>query len=132
LKTPLSELLDTGTDPTKLVAVAELRQGGVLVSSNLLYFMPTKRIVLLDPYIDANVMNVMKTDAGFDVTLKSPVLARSVYLSFGEQDAPYSDNYVDLLPGVPVTIHVESEASLSVLQAGIQIRSLADAFRPTF
>jgi len=62
------------------------------------------------------------------VKLLSPALARSVYVSFGQQDAEYSDNYVDLLPRVPVTIHVTSAASLSNLQSNIQVMSLADAF----
>jgi beta-mannosidase len=125
MKVPLSDLLDAGIDPASVVVVAKLREAGTLVSSNLLYLAPTRKIVLPDLPVDATLV---KAKEGFDVTLKSTVLARSVYLSFGEQDATYSDNYVDLLPGEPVTIHVTSEASLAELQAGMQVRSLADAF----
>lgn len=125
MKIPLSELLDASIDSTKVVVVAELHQNSTLLSSNLLYLVPSKQIVLPSAHIDANLV---KTATGFDVTLKSPVLARSVYLSFGEQEATYSDNYVDLLPGEPLTIHVTSSASLSELQAEMRIRTLADAF----
>jgi len=83
--------------------------------------------VLPEPHINADVV---KTATGFDVTLKSSVLARSVHVSFGELDATYSDNYIDLVPGVEMTIHVTSEASLTALRAALQIRSLADAFKP--
>jgi beta-mannosidase len=128
MKVPLSELLDAGVDPADVVVVARLRQGDKVISSNLLYLTPTKKIVLPKVPIDATLAKVA---TGLDVTLKSAALARSVYLSFGEQDATYSDNYVDLLPGEPVTIHVTSEASLAALQAGMQVRSLSDAFNPT-
>ncbi len=32
------------------------------------------------------------------ITLRSPVLARDVYLSFGDLNVTLSDNYFDLLP----------------------------------
>jgi beta-mannosidase len=125
LKIPLSELLAAGEDPAKVVVVAQLHQGQILISSNLNYLVPTKKIVLPTPHIESIVT---QTKSGFDVKLLSRSLARSVCVSFDEQDATYSDNYVDLLPGVPLTIHVMSTASLSDLQSQIQIVSLANAF----
>ena len=125
LRVPLSELLGAGEDPAKVVVVAELHQGQTLISSNLYYLVPTKQIVLPTAHVESTVT---QDKTGFDVKLLSPTLARSVYVSFGEQDAEYSDNYVDLLPGVPVTIHVTSAASLSSLQSQIQVMSLAGAF----
>jgi beta-mannosidase len=38
------------------------------------------------------------------ITLQSPKLARSVYISFGDPDVESSDNYFDLFPGEPATV----------------------------
>ena len=128
VKVPLSDLIDANTDPAQVVVVAELHQDAALLSSNLYYLAPSKQIVLPAAHIEATIS---KISSGFDVKLVSPVLARSVYISFGEVDATYSDNYVDLLPGAPVSIHLTSDADLSKLQSAMEIRSLNDAFIPT-
>ena len=57
-----------------------------------------------------------------------PVLARSVYLSFGDLDVKVSDNYFDLLPGETAEITVTSAASLDALKAQMKVISLTDAF----
>jgi beta-mannosidase len=56
------------------------------------------------------------------------VLARSVYLSFGDLDVKLSDNYFDLLPGETVEIVATSAASLDALRAQLKVVSLTDAF----
>jgi beta-mannosidase len=64
------------------------------------------------------------------VTLRSPVLARSVYLSFGDLDVQTSDNYFDLLPGEERTVKLKTPSSVSLdqLKSAMQIVSLTDAF----
>ncbi len=71
-----------------------------------------------------------QTNGAHELRLSSSVLARSVYISFGDTDAKISDNYFDLLPGEPVTVTVKSKAGLSQLQNSLQIMSLVDAFVP--
>jgi beta-mannosidase len=127
MKTPLSQLLNAESDARKLVVVAELRENGKLISQNLEYLAPTKSIVLPEPHIHSEIE---RAGDGFNVTLTSQVVARSVYVSFGEHDAEYSDNYFDLLPNSPVTIHVTSRATLEALRSAIRIQTLADAFLP--
>jgi len=58
------------------------------------------------------------------------VLARSVYLSFGDLDVKTGDNYFDLLPGEPVTVKLRTPTSstLDQLKSSMQIQSLTDAF----
>jgi beta-mannosidase len=56
------------------------------------------------------------------------VLARSVYVSFGDLDAKYSDNYFDLIPGESVEVRISSPSSLEDLKAQMKIVSLVDAF----
>ena len=56
------------------------------------------------------------------------MLARSVYLSFGNLDVKVSDNYFDLLPGETAEITLTSAASLEALKAQLKVVSLTDAF----
>ena len=60
--------------------------------------------------------------------MTSPVLARSVYLSFGSLDVKVSDNYFDVLPGETVEVTAESKASVEDVKAQMKAMSLTDAF----
>ena len=71
-----------------------------------------------------------QANGAYEVRLSSKVLARDVYLSFGDHDAKFSDNYIDLLPGEPATIIVHSPASLAELQSSMKVMSLVDAIEP--
>jgi beta-mannosidase len=70
------------------------------------------------------------SNGGYSVTLRSPTLARSVFLSFGDLDVQPFDNYFDLLPGEPRTITLKAPAQLSSdqLRSAMQVISLTDAF----
>jgi beta-mannosidase len=131
LQIPLSELKEQGSsepiDLTKVFATADLTIDGHLASSNLAYFAPTKQIKLPETKVKATLL---KAATGYDLELQSPVLARSVYVSFDRADATYSDNYVDILPGKTVKIHIDSTASLEDLQSQMKVISLVDAFQP--
>jgi beta-mannosidase len=59
------------------------------------------------------------------------VLARSVYVTFGDTKVEVSDNYFNLLPGVPQTIVLKSDASLDEVTKDLHVVSLADAFAPS-
>jgi beta-mannosidase len=56
------------------------------------------------------------------------VLARSAYVTFGDAKVDVSDNYFNLLPGVPQTITLKSDASLEDLTKSLHVISLTDAF----
>jgi beta-mannosidase len=106
--------------------VVDLEVGGKQVSRNEVFFDITHNLELtVSPKIEASVT---KSADGYAITLKSPVLARSAYVSFGDLDAPLSDNYFDLLPGETVTVNVKSTSSLDQLQAAMKVISLTDAF----
>ena len=81
----------------------------------------------LHPAIESSVA---RAGDGYAVTLRSPVLARNVYVSFGDLDVGSSDNYLDLLPGETVTLKLTtpSTVSLDQLKSSMQVISLTDAF----
>ena len=106
--------------------VVDLEIGGKQVSRNEVFFDVTHNLELAaSPKIESTIT---KSADGYNVTLKSPVLSRSAYVSFGDLDARLSDNYFDLLPGDAVTINVKSASSLDALQGAMKIVTLTDAF----
>ncbi|HKD84785.1 MAG TPA: glycoside hydrolase family 2 protein [Terriglobales bacterium] len=126
------ELLGTAS-PDRTFLVFDLQVGGQTVSRNEVFFDRARNLELpLKPAIQSTT-----SGAGpeYAITLRSPVLARDVYLSFGDLDAKFSDNYFDLMPGEETVVRVKSSATLDQLKAKLQIVSLSDAFfeeRPTY
>lgn len=80
-------------------------------------------------YEKANIIwSAKKADGGFDVTLKSDVFARGVFMSLSGIDNFFEDNYFDLLPGKEVKVHVSSDLSLAVFNEQLKVISLVDSY----
>jgi beta-mannosidase len=126
VRIPMAEFLNTkDVDANKVFAVTDLSVGGKAVSSNVLFFVPTRQAQLPSAKIGTEVKQDGKN---YRLTLTSAVLARSVFVDFGGVDAKVSDNFFDIIPGQSVEISVTSTATLAQLQAALKIMSLADAF----
>ncbi len=119
------EELLKGTDAHHAFAVFELSSGGKLISRNLMLFDVTRNVALPKPQIKTEVTGSSGT---YTLRLESPVLARNVYLSFGDSDVSVSDNYFDLLPNEPVTIELKSKLDVDRVKQALMIRNITDAF----
>ena len=119
------ENIQKASDLSKVFALATLTQDGREISRNIVYMAPTSMIRL--PHADI-ASTLTSTPDGYQLSLSSNVLARSVYVDFGDYDADVSDNYFDLVPGSPVSITIRSKASLDKLRSSLSVRSLSDAF----
>ncbi len=115
------------SDPAEKVAAMDLTVNGKQVSSNLMYLAPTPDVHLPAAEITSHLT---RANGAYEVQLSSKALARDVYVSFGDHDAKFSDNYIDLLPGEPATIVVQSPAGLAELQGSMKVKSLVDAIEP--
>jgi beta-mannosidase len=123
---PLSDLLrKIAVDPATVFVTTDLVVDNQTVSSNLIYLVPTKQIHL--PTADIT-HTITKDGEAYTLTLSSKVLARSVYLTFGNSKVEVSDNYFNLLPNTPQTITLHSDASLEDLTKNLHIVSLVDTF----
>jgi beta-mannosidase len=100
---------------------------GARVSRNLIYLLPTKQMHLPAAHISAELTQAAD---GFHLKLSSPVLARSVYVTFGDLSPELSDNYFDLLPGEAVDVLVKAKEPLDRLKSDLKVVSLIDAFAP--
>jgi beta-mannosidase len=123
---PLKKLTDAGAaDTSRVFVVAELSADGAEISRNLAYLAPVKEI-----HLKPAALKVETTGASgsYKIRVTSPVLARSVYLSFGNLDVKVSDNYFNLLPGETVEITAKSTVTLEALKSQLKVISLTDAF----
>jgi beta-mannosidase len=123
---PLKKLTDAGAqDTSRVFVVAELTAGGAQLSRNLVYLAPVKGVHLKPAQLTVETTGAKNS---YRIRITSSVLARSVYLSFGDLDVQISDNYFDLLPGETAEIKVSSTASLEALKSQLKVISLTDAF----
>ena len=132
---PMAKLTQAGAADTSSVFVAAelLDHEGDQFSRNLLYLAPTKEVHLKPAVLTAQIDSTMKDERApgmksYRVAITSPVLARDVYLSFGDIDAKLSDNYFDILPGEEAVVELRSEATPEELRAEMKVISLTDAF----
>ena len=117
---------DLGFDPDRTFLAVDLSVGGSVVSRNELFFDKMRNLAL--PEKPAIHSSVAVRAGGYSVTLRSAMLARDVYLSFGDMDVTLADNYFDLIPGEPITVDLKTSATLEQLQQSLKIVSLTDAF----
>jgi len=123
---PLEQIKNAGAmDTSRVIAVADVSAEDKIVSRNLAYLVPVKEIHLKPAQLSVETTG---ENGNYRIRITSPVLARSVYLSFGALDATVSDNYFNLLPGEAVEVTATSKASLNELKANLKVISLADAF----
>jgi beta-mannosidase len=125
LQWPMQTLVDGQVDLSNVFVAADLSVQGKEISSNLLYLLPTKQVHLLPASIASDLT---KTVDGYRLTLKSSVLARDVYVTFGSLEPKLSDNYFDLLPGQPAEITMRGGGELPELRKNLKVVSLVDAF----
>jgi beta-mannosidase len=104
---------------------ADLSSGGNVISSNIIYLAPTVEIHLPPAPLKSELT---KTSDGYKVRVTSPVLARDVYINFGELDADVSDNYFDLLPGQTTEVTIKTQAAEDALRNAMKVISLVDSF----
>jgi beta-mannosidase len=123
---PLKKIADAGAaDTSRVFIVAELTADGARISRNLVYLASVKEVHLKPAQLKIETNG---GDGSYKISVTSPVLARDVYLSFGNLDVKLSDNYFDLLPGEMVEIVATSKVSIDDLKAQLKVISLTDAF----
>lgn len=120
--------LDFGSLPRKdLLLWSTLRVAGEPESHSLVTFERPKELDLVDPKIEASVSATAK---GFKVTLTSKYPALYAWVDLKGLDAEFSDNFVHLRPGAPVSVEVTAKATLTEVKKALVARSLYDTYDP--
>lgn len=80
-------------------------------------------------YRHANITtSVAQSGDGYDVTLKTDIFARAVFLKIKGIDNFVSDNYFDMLPGTERTVHVTTAKDLATFRSELEVVSLGDTY----
>jgi beta-mannosidase len=114
-----------GIQANKQLLVVELLENGKTISNNTLFFLPIKNVVLLNPEVKYEIAAI---DGGFEISLSTNKLAKNLYMTIGDEEGFFSDNYFDLLPGQSVKVKLESKLSESKLKEVFAIRTLDTSF----
>ena len=96
-----SLLQAAAVDRANLVLHAELLDGDLVVDEKMHYFVPEKQQSLDDPQI--RLRELQQPDGSTAWIIESDKLAKQVHLSV-EAEGYFSDNFFDLIPGVPRTV----------------------------
>ncbi|WP_170111255.1 glycoside hydrolase family 2 protein [Mangrovibacterium marinum] len=112
-------------DSKNQLFVVELYDGGQLLSSNEFFFSPVKDLNLPKPTVESSIAAV---DGGYDITLKSDKLAKNLFLTIGDEDGFFSDNYFDLFPGQEVTVHLKTAISKETLNDVLTLQTLDSSY----
>src|SRR5665648_176043 len=105
--------------------VVELIKNDSVISSNSLYFKPIKDILLPVPDVKFVIDEV---DGGFDITLNTDKLAKNLYMTIGNEEGFFSDNYFDMIPGQSVKVKLETVLTKERLQEVFAVQTLDGAF----
>ena len=113
--------------PATTLLRLDLKQEGQADIVQEHYFAPSKDIGLKPAKIQ--VKEVKENDTVY-LVLESDVLAKQVWIS-SEAEGVFSDNFFDLIPGIPVKVKFTSRAGLQDTSAAsstgsIQVRSMGD------
>lgn len=115
-------------DPEQAVLVAELiGDAGESFGETMRYFVPVKRLRLEDPGIEAIEA---EGSGGASFVLTAGKLAKQVVLE-AEDEGFFSDNFFDLVPGIPktVTFFKRGDGDIPFAQAApgsLRVRSMMD------
>jgi len=120
---PLQTVLK-GKNKNEVVVNARFTGNGETVSNN--YFLSRYKDIDF-PKATIKTRSVVAGD-GFDVTVESDFFARGVFLSIEGIDNFFSDNYFDLLPGEPQTIHVTTSLDKATFDSQLKTESISDAY----
>jgi beta-mannosidase len=117
-----------GADPRRSLAVFELQQGDTVIAERIVYFAAAKDQPLAAGQVRSEL--VAQGDH-YLLRLRSPSLARALWIDFGNVDARVEDNAFDLLPASPRDVVVRSRADLSTLRAALRLQTLGDTLHST-
>jgi len=92
----------------KLNGVPVFMKGANYIARAIFYFSKVKDLVLPTAEVEIKIAPVPD---GYELQLCSQCLAKNIYLTIGDEEGYFSDNYFDLLPGEKVTVNLDTEMS---------------------
>ena len=113
------------SNESRLVLCSRLIKGEEVLAENMTYFKLPKDLQLKKPTFTTRVSAIGKE---LSIIIEANTLARNVFLTCGDEEALFSENYFDLLPGTKKSIAVKTTMSQKELRQSMKIVSLVDSY----
>jgi beta-mannosidase len=113
-------------DKSRLVILARIKNGTGLLAETIAYFTVPKELDLAPPEI---VRTIHEAPSGYSVELTTNTLAKNVYLTCSDQEAGYTDNFFDLIPGYTKTIAISTTLARKDFERSLKIISLINSYQ---
>ncbi|WP_430973127.1 beta-mannosidase [Sunxiuqinia rutila] len=113
-------------DSYRQVLVAEVIEGGKVIASNVFYFRPVKEMKLPTPEV---TYEIVPAEGGYTISVKTDKLAKNLFMTIGDEEGFFSDNYFDLLPDETAEITLSTSVSEEKLREVFNIQTLDAAFK---
>ncbi|MHC4985478.1 MAG: glycoside hydrolase family 2 protein [Planctomycetota bacterium] len=116
--------------PGNLLLWLQLIVGRKVISRNLVHLVRPKHIELQDPKLKAAVRRGRREGA-YAVTVSAAQPALWTWLELEGLDARFSDNFLPIRPGLPITIELtpHQETTLTEVRKRLKVRSLFDTYQ---
>jgi beta-mannosidase len=120
------EVLGNAPENKVLLLARVMDKNGGSLSENILYFKKPKDLALdKQPGVNTEIEEI---EGGFALRLSADKLAKNLYLSTGDGEGFFSDNYFDVLPGHPVEITYQTGKTREELTKKLNMVSLVDTY----
>jgi len=121
---PINALLN-GVPTNSVLVSASFEEKGSVLGDSVYLLSPLKEVELPMAVIERQVLPIK---GGFEISLRSSVFARGVYLSVDAcTDDFFSHNFFDLLPGKTMVVTVRTAMSAAEFARNLTVISMCDA-----
>jgi beta-mannosidase len=107
-------------DEDEIFVLFQLKENDKIIAENKLFFVEPKDLELEESEIQKKIV---KTSDGYQIELTANKFAKNVFLSLDESYF-FSDNYFDLLPGVPKTVELKTGNEIVDIESKLNVSFL--------
>lgn len=120
---PLGEALKNTPKEDVFVHAVLLTDKGTNSYANNYFLVKQKEVNYPKAAITSSIEPI---EGGFELTLNSDNFARAVFITIGDMDSSFSDNYFDILPGCSVKVNVYTNLPQAAFEKQLKVISLSD------
>ena len=122
---PLGEALKNTPKEDVFVHAVLLTDKGTNSYANNYFLVKQKEVNYPKAAITSSIEPI---EGGFELTLNSDNFARAVFITIGDVDSSFSDNYFDILPGGSVKVNVYTDLPQPAFKKQLKVISLSDEY----
>ena len=122
---PLGEALKNTPKEDVFVHAVLLTDKGTNSYANNYFLVKQKEVNYPKAAITSSIEPI---EGGFELTLNSDNFARAVFITIGDADSSFSDNYFDILPDGSVKVNVYTNLPQAAFEKQLKVISLSDEY----